>query len=82
MRSRSLWPRGVQFKDYDPREENFRSPNFVAVERSQQALIKRIEGGAVHGNIHDHVAQPAFGGDHGHCRSHDELDVAGLVLEG
>lgn len=38
-----LCPRGVDFKEYDPQEENFRSPNFVSVERRQQALINRIK---------------------------------------
>jgi hypothetical protein len=37
-----LCPNGVDFKDYDPLEENFRSPNFVAVERGQQALLDHI----------------------------------------
>lgn len=37
-----LFPRGVRFKPYGPEDEDFRGPNFVAVNEQRPKLIKAI----------------------------------------
>ncbi len=38
-----IWPRGVDFRDYDPRrDEDFRGPNYLAVRREREDLIAQL----------------------------------------
>jgi hypothetical protein len=38
-----IWPREVEFRDYDPRlDENFRGPNYLAVRHARDDLIARL----------------------------------------
>lgn len=38
-----LYPSGVDFKPYSPRDENFSSPNFLAMRRDRSDLIERVK---------------------------------------
>jgi FkbM family methyltransferase len=44
MRIGKIYPRGVEFRDYDLRAENFLGSNFLAVQASQDELIRALAG--------------------------------------
>lgn len=37
-----IYPEAVDFREYDPRDEDFRGPNFLAVRRARTDLIERL----------------------------------------
>ncbi|HST02681.1 MAG TPA: FkbM family methyltransferase [Usitatibacter sp.] len=44
MRIGKIYPRSVEFRDYDLRREDFLGPNFLAVHASQDELIRALAG--------------------------------------